>query len=322
MEYPPEDMDYFPMFWQNDRQMPVQPATRPRPQKGEGFPGQRIVVLPRSVVARAEKQKLLSGLIPTDAGYFPKAAGHRRERASGVDQAVFIYCVKGSGWCELAGSHHQIRAGELLVIPPQVPHLYEADKFQPWSICWFHAKGSLLDGFLNELETNCGQPVIRIGDATQVFALFEEILGLMEHGYTTQQLLCASHALAHLMTVLIREHRSGSPKQPTLPQRIVQTITYMKQHLDQSLQLDALAAIANLSRSRYTELFKQQTGYAPIDYFIRLRMHRACQLLDTTQLSIKSIAACLGYPDALYFSRAFKQVNEVAPIEYRRRRKG
>ena len=41
------------------------------------------------------------------------------------------------------------------------------------------------------------------------------------------------------------------------------------------LQLAALAGVANLSRSQYTALFKTQTGYAPIDYFTRLRMHRA-----------------------------------------------
>ena len=43
-----------------------------------------------------------------------------------------------------------------------------------------------------------------------------------------------------------------------------------------------MASAANLSRSQFVALFWQQTGYAPIDYFIRLRMHRACQLLDTT----------------------------------------
>jgi AraC family transcriptional regulator, arabinose operon regulatory protein len=96
----------------------------------------------------------------------------------------------------------------------------------------------------------------------------------------------------------------------------------MKQHLDQMLQLDALAALANLSRSRYTVLFKEQTGFAPIDYFNRLRMHSACQLLDTTGMSVKDIATSLGYDDQLYFSRVFKLVTETSPTEYRRIHKG
>jgi AraC family transcriptional regulator, arabinose operon regulatory protein len=96
----------------------------------------------------------------------------------------------------------------------------------------------------------------------------------------------------------------------------------MKQHLNQSLQLDTLVGLANLSRSRYVDLFKQQTGYAPIDYFIRLRMHRACQLLDTNDLSIKSVAAELGYDDPLYFTRLFRLMIEMTPTEYRWMRKG
>jgi len=86
--------------------------------------------------------------------------------------------------------------------------------------------------------------------------------------------------------------------------------------------LDALAAMANLSRSHYADLFRKQTGYAPMDYFIRMRMHRACQLLDTTELSIKAVATELGYEDPLYFTRAFRAVVEVAPTAYRRMRKG
>jgi len=293
-----------------------------RMQKGDGFPGQRIVVLPRSVIARAEKHALLTGLIPTDVGYFPHAAGHLRERTAGVDQAIFIYCTKGAGWCELTGHLHAVKAGDLLVIPPETPHAYGADETKPWSIHWFHARGMLLSAFLRELKVSSDQPIIHIGEEAQVLALFEEVLEVVVHGYTTQQLLCASHALAHLMAVLIQEHCRAHHEQPSVQQKISQTIAYMKQHLNQSLQLDTLAAIANLSRSRYVELFKRQSGYAPIDYFIRLRMHRACQLLDTTDLSVKVIAAALGYEDPLYFSRLFRAVNERSPIAYRKMRKG
>ena len=91
---------------------------------------------------------------------------------------------------------------------------------------------------------------------------------------------------------------------------------------DPAAASDALAAVANLARSQYSALFKRQTDYAPIDYFIRLKMRRACELLDTTNASVKVIAALLGYEDALYFSRAFRQVNEMSPRAYRQMRKG
>jgi hypothetical protein len=68
-----------------------------------------------------------------------------------------------------------------------------------------------------------------------------------------------------------------------------------------------------------TELFKAQTGYAPKDYFTRLKMHHASQLLNGTNLSVKEIAEKVGFEDPLHFSRVFKQINALSPTEHRKK---
>ena len=293
-----------------------------RAEKGEGFPGQRIVVLPRPVMAAVGSHALIGGLMPTDAGYFPQARGHRRERPAGVDQAIFIYCIMGAGWCEIAGQRHTVGAGDLLVIPPYVPHSYGADSARPWSIYWLHGKGAKLRAFLDDLGVTAAAPLIRMGENLQLVSLYEEIVETVEHGYAQHQLLCASQAFRHLLAVMIRSRRESQAELPDTRFKVTQTIAYMKQHLDEPLKLDALAALAGLSRSQYAALFKEQTGYTPMDYFTRLRIHRACQWLDTSDLSVKAVAAKLGYEDPLYFSRVFRTVNAVSPLQYRRLRKG
>jgi AraC-like DNA-binding protein len=104
-----------------------------------------------------------------------------------------------------------------------------------------------------------------------------------------------------------------------IAERIGRSIAYMVEHLDKPLQVSTLAAQASVSPSHYFALFKRQTGTAPIDFFIRLRMNHAKQLLDSTASSVKEIAATMGYDDPFYFSRVFKSVHQVAPAEYRRR---
>jgi AraC-like DNA-binding protein len=111
-------------------------------------------------------------------------------------------------------------------------------------------------------------------------------------------------------------HQAGACESETA-RKIEQSIAYMLRHLDEPLQVATLAAQANISASHFFALFKRQTGCAPIDCFIRLRMQHACRLLDETMLSVKEIAATLGYDDPFYFSRIFKSVNQVAPSEYR-----
>ncbi len=104
-----------------------------------------------------------------------------------------------------------------------------------------------------------------------------------------------------------------------IAERIGRSIAYMVEHLDEPLQISTLAAQASVSPSHYFALFKRQTGTAPIDFFIRLRMNHARELLDSTCSSVKEIAAAMGYDDPFYFSRVFKSVHQVAPAEYRRR---
>jgi transcriptional regulator GlxA family with amidase domain len=119
------------------------------------------------------------------------------------------------------------------------------------------------------------------------------------------------------------EALDGAPEQPggavrqEISRKIAQSIAYMREHVDRPLQAAALAAQANISLSHYFALFKQQTGCTPIDYFIQLRMQRACELLQQTSLSVKEVAAALGYEDPFYFSRVFKLVNLVAPSHFR-----
>lgn len=293
-----------------------------REQKGEGFPGQRIVVLPRPVVAAQLRSPLLAGLLPTDVGCFPSAAGHLRERERGAEQWIAIYCAAGRGWVEVASRRHCVEALDLLVLPPGVAHAYGADSDAPWTIHWFHALGSLMPAFVAELGVSREQPVVPLRADLTLLGLLDDVIDTLEHGYTPTQLLYAAHTVGHwLARAVWLRHQAGAVR-PDPQQQITRSIEFMKQHLDRRLPVGDLARLAGLSASHYTMRFKAITGYSPMEYFIRLRLHRACQLLDTTSLSVKEIAAEVGYPDPLYFSRAFRTVMELAPSEYREVRKG
>jgi AraC-like DNA-binding protein len=112
-------------------------------------------------------------------------------------------------------------------------------------------------------------------------------------------------------------HVAQRDAKPEGARKIEQSIAYMMQHLNQPLQVAKLARTAHTSPSHFFVLFKRWAGSSPIDYFIRLRMQRACRLLAATTLSVKEIAGDLGYDDPFYFSRLFKSVHGIAPTDYR-----
>jgi transcriptional regulator GlxA family with amidase domain len=134
----------------------------------------------------------------------------------------------------------------------------------------------------------------------------------LEHGITA-----ASGALA----LFEPARRPALIADIEVDRKIERTISYMKENLDQPLQAAALASRANVSLSHYFALFKRLTGSTPIDYFIRLRMERAREMLETTALTVKEVAAALGYDDPFYFSRVFKAINGLAPTDYRHARR-
>ena len=289
-----------------------------RTKKRTGFEGEHQVLLPEPVIKTALRDKpLLRGLLAAGAGYLPRAAGHLRRRPQGIGQALFVYCVKGGGWCELAGRLHTARAGDLLVLLPDTPHTCGAHLSNPWTIHWAQAAGENLREYLNELGVSAQAPLVSMGEDLRLPRLFNEVLRTLEQGVSFLNLLHASHALAHLLAVMIRQRHEQTRDTSDSVQKVAEGITYMSEHLDQPMRVSALAALANLSPAHFSVLFKQQTGCAPRDYLHLLRIHRACQLLRSSTFNVKEIAARLGYQDQFHFSRQFKAFQGISPSEYR-----
>ena len=79
----------------------------------------------------------------------------------------------------------------------------------------------------------------------------------------------------------------------------------------------ASAESAGLSVDHFSALFRSSTGFGPMDYFQRRRIHRSCTLLLNPRPSITEIAADLGYSDAPHFCRLFKRYKGMTPSAYR-----
>src|SRR4051794_16490092 len=100
-----------------------------------------MFVLPRPVVAAALGDGRQLGVLPTDVGYFPRAAQHCVRRPRGAEQLIAIYCVAGAGWVELAGRTIDVPAGATVLIRSGLPHVYGASSKHPWTVHWMHLAG-------------------------------------------------------------------------------------------------------------------------------------------------------------------------------------
>lgn len=282
----------------------------------EGFPGQRLRVLPAPLAVAAARQPITSRLLVTDAGYFPHAAAHGRSRQRGIDQTIVIICASGRGWLELDDrAPVPVEAGRAAVIAPGRGHRYRADDVDPWSIWWLHAVGSDME----ELLTAVGgedEPVIRLRDAYSAIASVDEALSALEADESTPMLYLASGAAWRLFAQLASDRMRGAARTDDRMEIVQQ---YLRTHLSTSFSVEDLARLAGLSASHFSATFKAAAGMSVIEYVKRLRSARARELLITTDAPVAEIGEAVGYADAFYFSRQFRAVNGVSPTSFRAR---
>ncbi len=87
------------------------------------------------------------------------------------------------------------------------------------------------------------------------------------------------------------------------------------------LTLSALAARHNISPSHLSHLFKEVSGYAPMEYLQNCRITAAKRLLANTDLPVNEIVFTCGFSDGSNFSRTFKRQTGVSPTEFRKKYK-
>ncbi|HML21182.1 MAG TPA: AraC family transcriptional regulator [Aggregatilinea sp.] len=284
----------------------------------EGFKDQILYVIPRQILEDLKTNPLLHQLLPTDIGWYPRARYHYCERKDGAEEHILILCMDGEGWFEINGQRRSVRKHEALIIPRREPHVYGAVENNPWSIHWLHFTGTSSDYFAYLLPPDVYTLSVAPETARGVSALFEECYRSFLGSFVLQQMIYTSQTLHHLLGGLFFNNRAFSPTLRTSQfHSIRETLEYLRQNLDQRLSLDDMALHARLSKSHFLRLFKEQTGYSPMDYFIHLKMQHACMLLSITNQTIHEISLAVGYDDPYYFSRIFKKVVGVSPSRYR-----
>jgi transcriptional regulator GlxA family with amidase domain len=108
-------------------------------------------------------------------------------------------------------------------------------------------------------------------------------------------------------------NRSSDPN--SIDQRVRAVIVLMHASLNQKLTLREMAMAVGLSTSHLRRLFKAQTGKSVATYLKDLRLQHSRDLLETTFLSVKEIAAKVGQ-SANHFVTDFKKVHGVTPSRF------
>ena len=134
----------------------------------------------------------------------------------------------------------------------------------------------------------------------------------------SEQLLVS--ALEEFLIYLLRQGDSlpkpSALTSEALSDNLQSVINYLEQRLDQPLTVSQICRDNMIGRSQLQKLFHQQTGHGVMDYFNRMKIKAAQQMVREGRLNFTQISQCLGFQSVHYFSRRFKALTGMSPSEY------
>lgn len=98
--------------------------------------------------------------------------------------------------------------------------------------------------------------------------------------------------------------------------RLEDILSYMEAHICEQLSLDMICGAFSLSRSSLQALFHEKKGCGVMDFFQRMKIERAKEIIRDGSMNMTELSCFLSYSSVQYFSRQFKKATGMSPLEY------
>ncbi|MEM9806543.1 MAG: AraC family transcriptional regulator [Cyanobacteria bacterium P01_D01_bin.56] len=227
----------------------------------------------------------------------------------------------GQGRCQHHGADRVLMPGSFNLINPGDVHTGQVASSEGWSFRNIYIELSLVEQSLEQLDWPSKgipyfkEPIFRHGSLTPIFyKLFESLT-------TSKDVLRQQSLFLELLSKLFQLNGDSTFNlRPTKPESnaVNRVRIYLQEHYSETVSLDDLAKLVNLSPYYLIRCFRQQMGCAPHQYQRHWQLLNAKQALRYQADSLAEIATTHGFYDQSHLNRAFKQTYGVTPGKYQR----
>ena len=230
-----------------------------------------------------------------------------------------IFVCAGEGTYSINGCSHPIFPGDFLLGNQGDLHEVQSATTREIGTICFGIGGLALRGLppgcLTAPEDGFVRPTGR--KAEPMRHLCQLLYEQMEEG-TPQSRETARHLFLALLPLALSFPADGRKERQTESVLLVNRMgQYIAAHYAEPLTLERMGADLRVSPCHLAHVFKDVTGFSPMQYVIRRRMGEAQNLLISTDFSAAQIAAMVGYDSASHFSGIFRKVVGLPPVRYR-----
>jgi AraC-like DNA-binding protein len=281
----------------------------------KSLPLHRYCVIPQSVQKRMSNHPLCRNLFITEIGFEADTAFKPFRKHTSGNHYLLIYVAKGEGWYAVKGKIHPVTENDFFTLSHDTPVRLGSSQENPWSIYWAYFSGTQAANMVLHLMGKNNYAPRKAKPLVGRIAQFNDILHHLELLENMENLVYAnsrfySFLCSFRLTIL-------SAKKHAKKDGVIQSIEYMRENIHGHVTLEDLAKAAGLSVSHYCALFKKKTMQSPLNLYTSMKVQRACQMLQNTDQTIKSIAYSLGFFDQYHFSKVFKQIMGTSPKHFK-----
>ncbi|GMK42062.1 AraC family transcriptional regulator [Paenibacillus sp. CCS19] len=239
------------------------------------------------------------------------------------DYYLMHYILSGSGTFTIGETPYELHAGDTFLIEPEQLIRYTSSDSDPWMYRWIAFEGN---EEADKLLASCGfhdsNRVLRQAADRRTAVLFHQVYRSLREGGAMGAVQAAGYLqllfsvyggkAAGLEGNMERSENGG--------ETLVRQVThYLSAQFAMPVSIEQMAETLGYNRAYLSRVFKRATGMTPVTFLLRLRIDKARLLLrERPELTVEQIAASVGIPDALYFSKQFKRLYEQSPSSYRR----
>lgn len=254
-------------------------------------------------------------------------AGHSNTESHAHDHVSIIYILDGAASYEIGGHVYPVTAGSLFICNPGVSHhriIGERQRLTEFQTAFTNITlRGLPAGYLLGPEEEPGIPLLH---HNQAFHNCCEEIAMEQKRNDPASALMIKCLVMKLIVLMLKEmhihadvnaHQDFSLERYEKSNIVDAIVTFMNENYMQPISLARISENAYLSPVYISRVFKELMGEAPINYLIRVRLAKACEMMQQVpDVSIRQVAAAVGYEDAYYFSKLFKKHYGVSPREY------
>ncbi len=229
------------------------------------------------------------------------------------------FILDGKGVFQSGDSQISLHAGEGFIIRPNEQAFFQADESDPWTYLWIGFDGTRCAEYLNAIGLGDGQLTFRSPDGETLREIVQEMLRYntagIENDFQLQGLLCRFFScLARSLSMPL----SAVPKNDRENFYVRRAVEFVHYNYANHITVSDMAKYVSLNRSYLFTLFQRVLKISPQEFLTTFRLTRAKEQLILSNSTVAAIAQSVGYRDPLVFSKAFKQMTGMTPVQYRK----